>query len=231
MFWNIKEVGTRIYPGLSSPTIKVFTRAWRWHHSKWDTNVDPILRSIGLSLERRLSLDPTQSKRLKRQLDVSQITWKSQSHTKRLMQTRGLGVGNHVYLRVSPMKGVKRFGMKGKLAPCYIGPFPILEKCGTVAYKLDLPPSLAGVHDIFHVSQLKKYLKAPMDVSFPEVIPLEADLSYPEHPIKVLNQKDHVTRHKTIKLFKIQWSNHTEEEAMWENEDFLRSHHSDFMLP
>jgi hypothetical protein len=61
-------------------------------------------------------------------------------------------VGNHVYLRVSPMKSVKRFGVKGKLAPRYIGPFPILEKCGTVAYKLDLPPSLAGVHDIFHVS-------------------------------------------------------------------------------
>jgi hypothetical protein len=54
------------------------------------------------------------------------------------------------------MKGVKRFGVKGKLAPCYIGPFPILEKCGSVAYKLDLPPSLAGVHDIFHMSQLKK---------------------------------------------------------------------------
>jgi hypothetical protein len=86
-------------------------------------------------------------------------------------------VGNHVYLRVSPMKGVKRFGVKGKLAPHYIGPFPILEKCGTVAYKLDLPPSLTGVHDIFHVLQLKKCLKAPMDVVLPEVIPLEADLS------------------------------------------------------
>jgi hypothetical protein len=61
-------------------------------------------------------------------------------------------VGNHVYLRVSLMKGVKRFGVKGKLAPRYIGPFPILEKCVTVAYKLDLPPSLTGVHDIFHVS-------------------------------------------------------------------------------
>jgi hypothetical protein len=61
-------------------------------------------------------------------------------------------VGNHVYLRVSPIKGVKRFGVKGKLAPRYIGPFPILEKCGTVAYKLDLPASLAGVHNIFHVS-------------------------------------------------------------------------------
>jgi hypothetical protein len=59
-------------------------------------------------------------------------------------------VGNHVYLRVSPMKGLKRFGVKGKLAPRYIGPFPILEKCGAVAYKLDLPPSLAGVHDTLH---------------------------------------------------------------------------------
>jgi hypothetical protein len=84
-------------------------------------------------------------------------------------------VGDLVYLRVLPMKGVKRFGVKGKLTPCYIGPFPIVKKCGSVAYKLDLPPSLAGVHDIFHVSQLKKCLKAPMDVVMPEVTPLEAD--------------------------------------------------------
>jgi hypothetical protein len=140
-------------------------------------------------------------------------------------------VGDHVNLRVSPMKGVKRFGVKGKLALCYIIPFPILEKCGTVAYKLDLPPSLAGVHDIFHVSQLKKCLNAPMHVVFPEVTPLEADLSYPEHPIKVLDQKDRVTRHKTIKFFKIQWSNHFEEEATWESEEFLRSLHLNFVLP
>jgi hypothetical protein len=114
-----------------------------------------------------------------------------------------LKVGNHVYLRVSPMKGMKRFGVEGKLAPRYIGPFPILKKCGTVAYKLDLPPSLAGVQDIFHVSQLKKCLKAPMDVVLPEVTSLKADLSYPEHPTKVLVQKDRVTRCKTIKFFKI----------------------------
>jgi hypothetical protein len=112
-------------------------------------------------------------------------------------------VGDHMYLRVSPMKGVKRFGVKGKLVLHYIGPFPILEKCGTVAYKHDLPPSIAGVHDIFHVSQLKKYLKAPMDVVLHEVTLLEADLSYLEHLIKVLDQKDRVTRHKTIKFFKI----------------------------
>jgi cellulose synthase/poly-beta-1,6-N-acetylglucosamine synthase-like glycosyltransferase len=140
-------------------------------------------------------------------------------------------VGNHVYLRVSPMKGMKRFGVKGKLAPCYIEPFHILEKCGTMAYKLDLPLSLAGVHDIFHVSQLKKCLKAHVYVVLPEVTPLEADLSYPEHPIKVLDQKDRVMRHKTIKFFKIQWSNHSEEKATWESEDFLRSRHPDFVLP
>jgi hypothetical protein len=124
-------------------------------------------------------------------------------------------VGDHVYLRVSPMRSVKRFGVKGNLSPCYIGPFPILEKCGPVAYKLELPASLARVHDIFHMSQLKKCLKAPVDVVLPKVALLEADLTYPEHPIKVLDQKDRVTRQKTIKFYKIQWSNHIEE-VTWE---------------
>jgi hypothetical protein len=94
-----------------------------------------------------------------------------------------------------------------------------------------MPPSLAGVHDIFHVSQLKKCLKAHVDVVLPELIPLEVDLSYPEHPIKVLHQNDRVTRRKTIKFFKIQWSNHSEEEATWESKDFLHSRHPDFVLP
>jgi hypothetical protein len=122
------------------------------------------------------------------------------------------------------MKGVKRFGVTGKLSPRYIRPFPIQEKCGKVAYKLELPPSLAGVHDIFHISQLKKCLKAPVDVVLPEVAPLDTDLTYPEHPIKILDQK-------TIKFYNIQWSNHTEEEATRESEDFLYSRHPDFDLP
>jgi hypothetical protein len=129
------------------------------------------------------------------------------------------------------MKGEKRFGVKGKLSPRYIGPFPILEKCGTVAYKLELPPLLAGVHDIFHVSQLKKCLKPPVDIVLPEVAPLESDLTYPEHLIKILDQKSHVTRRKMIKFYKIQWSNHTIEEATWESKNFLRSRHLDFELP
>jgi hypothetical protein len=136
-----------------------------------------------------------------------------------------------VYLKVSPMKSVKRFGVKGKLSLFYIRTFPILEKCGNVAYKLELPSSLVGVHDIFHISQLKKCLKAPVDVVLPEVAPLKADLTYPEHPIKILDQKSHVTRRKTIMFFKIQWSKHTTKEATWENEDFLHFCHLNFELP
>jgi hypothetical protein len=100
-----------------------------------------------------------------------------------------------------------------------------------VAYKLDRPPFLARVHDIFHVSQLKKCLKTPVDVVLPKVTPLGADLSYPKHPVKVLDRKDRVTRHKTIKFFKIQWSNHSEKEVTLENEDFLCSRYPDFVLP
>jgi hypothetical protein len=113
-------------------------------------------------------------------------------------------VGDHVYLMVSPMKGVKSFGVKAKPSPHYIGPFPILEKCGNVAYKLELPPSLAGVYDIFHILPLKKCLKAPVNMVLPEVASLELDLTYPERLIKILDQKSRVTRRMTIKFFKIQ---------------------------
>jgi hypothetical protein len=156
---------------------------------------------------------------------------RQESYVKKRCRPLQFEIEDHVYLKVSPMKGVKRFGVKGKLSPRYIGPFPILEKCGMVAYKLKLPPSLAGVHDIFHVSQLKKYLKAPVDVVLPEVAPFEIDLTYPEHPIKILDQKSRVTRHKMIKFYKVQWSNYTVEEAIWESEDFLHSRHPDFKLP
>ncbi|WVZ84239.1 hypothetical protein U9M48_031291 [Paspalum notatum var. saurae] len=71
---------------------------------------------------------------------------------------------DHVYLRVSPMKGVHRFGVKGKLAPRYVGPFKIIEQCGPVAYRLELPSHLTAVHDVFHVLQLKKYLRVPEEV-------------------------------------------------------------------
>jgi hypothetical protein len=98
--------------------------------------------------------------------------------------------GNRVYLRVLPTRGVKRFVIKGKLATRYIGPFLILAKLGNVAYHLELPPTLAGVHNVFHISQLKKCLKPPVDVVVNDVSPLDADMSYPEHPVKILDQQN-----------------------------------------
>jgi hypothetical protein len=129
-------------------------------------------------------------------------------------------VGDYVYLKVSPIKGVSRFGIKGKLAPRYIGPFPILEQCGLVAYRLQLLETLSVVHNVFHVSQLKKCLQVPdRTIEVTDVV-LEPDLAYSEHPIRVLDQKDRVTRRKTLKFYKIQWNQHSEEEATWETQDF-----------
>jgi hypothetical protein len=95
-------------------------------------------------------------------------------------------VGDHVYLRVSLMKGVHRFGIKGKLAPCYIGPYPIIDKYGPTSYQVELPTKLAGVHNVFHVSQLRRCQKPPINVIIEDTIPLESDLTY-EYPSKILD--------------------------------------------
>jgi hypothetical protein len=138
-------------------------------------------------------------------------------------------VKDHVYLKVSPMKGVNRFGVKGKLAPRYIGLFPILEQCGPVAYRLQLPETLSAIHNMFHVSQLKKCLRVPdRTINVVDVV-LELDLTYLEHPIRFLDQKDRITRKRTLKFYKVQWNQHTEDEATWETQDFLEKNFPRFL--
>ena len=102
--------------------------------------------------------------------------------------------GEQAYLRVTPMKGTHRFGIKGKLAPRYIGPFRILARRGEVAYQLELPPNLSQVHDVFHVSQLRRCFKDPIRAVDPEVLELQEDLSYQEYPIRILDQSERRTR-------------------------------------
>jgi hypothetical protein len=138
-------------------------------------------------------------------------------------------IEDFVYLRVSPTRGVQRFGVKEKLAPRYIGPFEILEICGPVAYCLQLPPQLAAIHNIFHVSQLRKCVKVPIKIIDSQAIEIEPDLTYTEHPIRVLDTKERSTRRETVKMYKIQWNHHTEEEATWETESYLQRNFPDFL--
>jgi hypothetical protein len=138
-------------------------------------------------------------------------------------------VGDHVYLRVSPIKGVRRFGIKEKLAPRYIGLYPIIDKYGSLSYQVELSSKLSGMHDVFHVSQLKRCLKPPTDVVIEDTIPLEPDLTYKAYPTKILDQQDRVTRNKTTRSYKVQWNDHSEDEATWEHEDFLQSNYFDFL--
>jgi hypothetical protein len=105
---------------------------------------------------------------------------------------------DRVYLHVLPTRGVKRFGIKGKLVPHYICPFLVLARLGNVAYRLELPPTLAGVHNVFHVSQLKKCLRPPVDVVVDDASPLDGNLSYLEHLEKILGQQDQVMRCRMI---------------------------------
>jgi hypothetical protein len=154
---------------------------------------------------------------------------RQKSYADRRRQPLCFLVDDYVYLKVSPMKGVSRFGVKGKLAPRYIGPFLVLEQCGPVAYRLQLPETLSAVHNVFHVSQLKKCLRVPdRTVEVTDVV-LEPDLTYSEHPIRVLDQKDRVTRRKTLKFYKIQWNQHSEDEATWETQDFLDKNFPGFL--
>jgi transposase InsO family protein len=158
-------------------------------------------------------------------LRVAQTRQKSYADVRR--QDLTFAVGDHVYLKVSPMRGIRRFHVRGKLAPRYIGPFKVLERKGEVAYRLELPPSLSGVHDVFHASQLKKCLRVPEEQAPLEGLDVQEDLTYTEHPVKILETSERVTRNKKIKMCRVQWSHHTEDEATWEREDELMKMHPD----
>jgi hypothetical protein len=138
-------------------------------------------------------------------------------------------IGDFVYLRVSPTKGVQRFGIKGKLAPRYVGPFEILKVCGPVAYRIHLLSQLAAIHDVFHISQLKKCIKVPTEIVESQAIEIEPDLSYIEQPIQILDTKERVTRRRNIKMYRILWNHHMKEEATWETEDYLQKNFPDFL--
>jgi hypothetical protein len=128
------------------------------------------------------------------------------------------------------MRSLHHFKVRGKLAPRFIGPFKILEKRGEIAYQLELPPQLPDVHDVFHVSQLKKCLHVPEEWIPMEDLDAKEDLSYQEYPVKILETSERVTWNKRVKMCKVQWSYHTKEEATCEREEELKAEFPGFFF-
>ena len=132
-------------------------------------------------------------------------------------------IGDLVYLKISPMKGVMRFGRKGKLSPRYVGPYEILQRVGEVTYELALPAELASVHPVFHVSMLKKCLGDPASILPVEGLGVGEDLSYEEIPIEILDRQVKRLRNKEITTVKVLWRNHLSKGVTLEAEADMRS--------
>ncbi|GKA29929.1 reverse transcriptase domain-containing protein [Tanacetum coccineum] len=132
-------------------------------------------------------------------------------------------VGDRVMLKVSPWKGVVHFGKKGKLAPRYVGPFEILERIGPVAYRLRLSEELSGVHDTFHVSNLKKCLAdASLHVPLDE-IKVDKTLRFVEEPVEIMDREIKSLKRSKISLVKVRWNSKRGPEFTWEREDYMKS--------
>ena len=132
-------------------------------------------------------------------------------------------VGDHVFLKVMPKRGVVRFGKRGKLSPRFIGPFEILERVGTVTYRLVLPPSMSGVHEVLHISMLRKYTPDPAHVVDLGQIEVDADETFEEGPVCIVDSHDQVLRCKTLRLVLVIWRHYGVEEYTWDREDTMRA--------
>ncbi|XP_069154406.1 uncharacterized protein [Solanum lycopersicum] len=148
---------------------------------------------------------------------------RQKSYADRKVRDLEFMVGERVLLKVSPMKGVMRFGKKGKLSPRYIGPFEVVECIGEVAYQLALPPGLSGVHPVFHISMLKKYHQGGDHVIQWDSVLLDQNLTFEEEPITILDRQIRKLRSKEIASVKVQWKHRPVEEATWETEADMRS--------
>ncbi|XP_059627120.1 uncharacterized protein LOC132269918, partial [Cornus florida] len=182
----------------------------------------PAVVSETTALGPNIVLETTEKIKLIRQrLLTAQSRQKSYADKRR--RSLSFEVGDHVFLRVSPRKGLMRFGKSGKLSPRFIGPFEILDRVGEVAYRLALPPQLDRVHNIFHVSMLRKYEPDPSHILSWVDVDIDEDISYEEGPVQILDTQQNVLRNKTIPMVKVLWRHHEVDEATWELEQEVRS--------
>ena len=122
-----------------------------------------------------------------------------------------------------PKRGVVRFGKRDKLSPRFIEPFEILERVGTVVYRLALPPSMSGVHEVFHFSMLRRYTPDPAHVVDWGEIEVDTDRTFEEGPVCIMDSRDQVLRRKTVRLVRVLWQHSGVEKSTWEREDTMRA--------
>ncbi|XP_057997736.1 uncharacterized protein LOC110659141 [Hevea brasiliensis] len=158
---------------------------------------------------------------LKSRLKAAQDRQKSYADLKR--RDIEYNVGDKVFLKISPWKGIIRFGKRGKLSPRFIGSYEIIERIIPVAYRLALPLELSQIHDVFQVSMLRRYKSDPSHILQKQPIELREDLTYEEEPVEVIDREEKVLRNKAIPFVKIHWSNHSKKEATWEREEDMRA--------
>ena len=158
---------------------------------------------------------------IRQRLLTAQSRQKSYADVRR--QPLEFEVRDHVFLKVMPKRGVVRFGKRGKLSPRFIGPFEILERIGTVAYRLALPPSMSGVHEVFHVSMLRKYTPDPAHVVDWGQIEVDKNGTFEEGPVCILDIRDQVLRIKTVRLVRVLWRHYGVDKSTWEREDTMRA--------
>ena len=122
-----------------------------------------------------------------------------------------------------PKRGVVRLGKRGKLSPRFIGPFEILERVGTIAYRLALPPSMSSVHEVFHVSMLRRYTPNPAHVVDWGEIEVDTDGTFEEGLVCIMDSQDQVSRRKTVRLVRVLWQHRGVEESTWERDDTMQA--------
>ncbi|KAI7984644.1 hypothetical protein LOK49_LG15G02589 [Camellia lanceoleosa] len=136
-------------------------------------------------------------------------------------------IRDHVFIKVTPMKGQTRFGVKGKLAPRYVGPYEVLEKINSVTYQVALPPVMKNMHNVFHVSMLQDYLRDPLHVIELTHVLLKDDYTYEERPIQIVNHRIKRLRNKKIPLVQVDWQNYGGTYATWETEEDMMKRYPD----
>ena len=147
---------------------------------------------------------------------ISAAQSRQKSYADNRMRPLKFEVGDHIFLKVSPLKGVMRFGKKGKLSPRFIRSFEITQRVGRMAYRIAIPLYLVGMHDIFHISMLRKYIANPDVILEYEPLKIQEGLTYVEELVKIMDKKDQVLRTKMIPIVKVLWRNHGVKEASWE---------------